>query len=214
MNNFLVFIGGWSRDKSSYFKLIKSKPEDLEFHFITPKAIDLKDIRSSLGDFLKQNKIEKADIVGHSVGGAVAMEFTADSPSKVKRLLLIDSEGVPGSEKFQELFVNFAKTQVKHGHRKITENAKSVLRLFKSPVSGLRFARHAQYSDIREKLKKIDTPTLILWGEKDTLTPLWQGEIIKGGIRGSKLVVLKNMDHDWPLHKPELFWENYIRRLM
>lgn len=210
MRNTLVFIGGWSRDESSYTKLIKTKPIDLDFHFISPKAIDLQDIGRSLNYFLMQNKIEKADFVGHSVGGAIAMEFAASYPDKIRRLYLIDSEGVPGSEKFQQLFVNFAKTQIKHGHHKITENAKSVLQLFKSPVTSLRFAKHAHYSDLRDKLEKIEVPTLILWGEKDTLTPLWQGEIIKSGIKNSKLVILRNMEHDWPLHSPQLFWKNYI----
>lgn len=209
MKRSIVFIGGWSRDKNSYSKLINLKPDDLDFHYVSPRLIDLKNIKSSLDDFLKQNNIEMADFVGHSVGGAVAMEYAADSPARVKTLLLIDSEGVPGSEKFQELFVNFTKTQIKHGHKKITTNAKSILNLFKSPVGGLRFAKHAHYSDIRTKLTRIKVPTLILWGEKDTLTPLWQGEIIKSGIKKSKLVILEDMDHDWPLHNPQLFWENY-----
>lgn len=210
MKSPLVFIGGWSRDKGSYTKLIKTKPDDLDFYFISPKAIDLQDIGRSLNYFLMQNKIENADFAGHSVGGAIAMEFAAEYPAKIKKLYLIDSEGVPGSEKFQQLFVNFAKTQIKHGHHKITENAKSVLRLFKSPLRGLRFAKHAHYSDLRDKLKKINVDTLILWGEKDALTPLWQGEIINKDIKNSKLVVFKNMDHDWPLHSPQYFWKNYV----
>jgi pimeloyl-ACP methyl ester carboxylesterase len=56
--------------------------------------------------------------------------------------------------------------------------------------------------DFTNDLSKIKTPTLIVWGAKDTQTPLWQGELMNMKIKDSKLAVIDNGDHysflrDW-----------------
>lgn len=48
------------------------------------------DLRSDLEEFFKQHNIEKATLLGHSMGGKVAMWFAADFPEKVEKLVIAD----------------------------------------------------------------------------------------------------------------------------
>jgi pimeloyl-ACP methyl ester carboxylesterase len=44
-------------------------------------------------------------------------------------------------------------------------------------------------------LKNLDNQTLILWGEKDAQTPLWQSKIIDSKLKNSKLIIIENARH-------------------
>ena len=48
------------------------------------------DLRDDLLEFFEQHKIEKATLLGHSMGGKVAMWFAADFPEKVEKLVIAD----------------------------------------------------------------------------------------------------------------------------
>lgn len=48
------------------------------------------DLKNDLNEFFEQHKIEKAILLGHSMGGKVAMWFAADFPEKVEKLVIAD----------------------------------------------------------------------------------------------------------------------------
>jgi len=48
------------------------------------------DMRDDLADFFKKHNIEKATLLGHSMGGKVAMWFAVDYPEKVEKLVIAD----------------------------------------------------------------------------------------------------------------------------
>ena len=48
------------------------------------------DLRNDLLEFFEQHKIEKATLLGHSMGGKVAIWFAADFPEKVEKLVIAD----------------------------------------------------------------------------------------------------------------------------
>ena len=48
------------------------------------------DLRDDLVEFFEQHKIEKATLLGHSMGGKIAMWFAADFPEKVEKLVIAD----------------------------------------------------------------------------------------------------------------------------
>ena len=48
------------------------------------------DMRSDLADFFERHRIEKATLLGHSMGGKTAMWFAADFPEKVDKLVIAD----------------------------------------------------------------------------------------------------------------------------
>ncbi len=48
------------------------------------------DMRNDLAEFFEQQKIEKATLLGHSMGGKAAMWFAADYPEKIEKLVIAD----------------------------------------------------------------------------------------------------------------------------
>jgi pimeloyl-ACP methyl ester carboxylesterase len=50
-------------------------------------------------------------------------------------------------------------------------------------------------SDYKDRLHKINVPTLLLWGEKDTATPISDAQFMKDKIKDSGLVTVKNGGH-------------------
>jgi pimeloyl-ACP methyl ester carboxylesterase len=52
---------------------------------------------------------------------------------------------------------------------------------------------------------RLAMPTLLIWGDKDTVTPLWQGEKLKKIISNSSLVVLKGLGHIPQIEDPDQF---------
>jgi len=51
----------------------------------------------------------------------------------------------------------------------------------------------------------IKSPTLIVWGENDKITPLDEGKLIARTIPGAKIEIIKNTGHFPFLEKPEEF---------
>ncbi len=171
--------------------------------------ININNPAESIKKICNDSDFKKVSVVGHSIGGFFAIKFAASFPESVDRLFLIDSEGVYEKEKIESLFINFARTHLKHGKAKALNNIKSVYNLLKNPLFMIRLVRLAHLGDLTGDLFKISAKTTIIWGREDRLTPVWQGEIMNKFLRNSKLIVLAGMDHDWILHKPQLFWENY-----
>lgn len=55
------------------------------------------------------------------------------------------------------------------------------------------------------QLENIRVPTLIVWGDKDSIIPLQQGELLHQKVAGSKMIVLRDARHPCYLDRPEEF---------
>lgn len=191
----LVIFGGWGRNEKSYQGLINNALEGWKIYYI------------SNPEFIPNKRFY---LLGHSLGGVLALEFACHHLDMVEKLFLVDSEGIYGHESLPQVLRNFLKTHTLQGKKKAGENLKAIYRILRRPVFHFKLAHFAHHANMEEEAKAIKVPTIILWGEKDHLTPLWQGEKLHGLIKGSKLVVLKDMYHDWILLHPELFWQNIV----
>lgn len=212
MSETLVILGGWGRSQRSYIRLINSTPPGWKVYFVAHQELmhvsSTHKLNENILRFLQKHNLTKVNLFGHSVGGALALEFTYHNPEKIKRLFLIDSEGIFGNETIFEATINFLKSHVPYARKKTAENIRALYRIFRRPMMHASLAKHAHLADLQEEAKKIKVPTIILWGEKDYLTPVWQGEKLHELIPNSKLIVLKNLDHDWILHNPDRFWRS------
>ena len=60
-------------------------------------------------------------------------------------------------------------------------------------------------ADHGELLSRIQAPTLLIWGEQDTVTPLSEGRTIQSAIAGAKLEVIPAVGHLCYLERPHEF---------
>ncbi|MGK0413849.1 MAG: pimeloyl-ACP methyl ester carboxylesterase [Polaribacter sp.] len=175
-----------------------------------------------LYQFLEKIKVDKFHLAGNSLGGNIAWNYTAEHPEKIEKLILIDASGLP-TNKEQPAIFKMAKTPVLSSlflyvtpKFFIKKNMKEVYgddhKITDSLITryhkmALRVGNRQAFIDRAkidfklgtksnlEKLKSIQTPTLLVWGAKDTWIPLDNGKRMDEALPNSKLVVLENSGH-------------------
>lgn len=175
-----------------------------------------------LDQFCKQLKIERATLVGNSMGGWIAAAFTAAFPDRVDKLVLVDAAGyTPPKDLDTRVF--FALNPTTREAMKVLTAKVFYNKAFQTDAAidtaiAARLAagdgftiKSITESIIRgedfldDTVKTIKRPTLIVWGREDGLTPLADGERFQKDIVGSKLVVIDQCAHVPNLEKPGEF---------
>jgi pimeloyl-ACP methyl ester carboxylesterase len=167
--------------------------------------------------------LDRANIVGHSMGGWLATLFAYESPERVNKLVLVAAGGTatrplqsmvefkpPTDEVIREqVGKRLASIEIDaepivesyvervHDPEKVEAYSK-VMKHMSAPLT------RQQYNTLR-RLPHIKAPTLVLWGRNDQTNDVSLGEQIHAGIKGSKLVVLEETGHMLPQERPNEF---------
>ena len=175
-----------------------------------------------LHSFLEKLQLKKFHIAGNSLGGNIAWNYTADYPENVEKLILVDASGLPTNKQPPAIF-KMAKTpllktlflyvtpkilikkyieEVYADDSKITDALvdryhKMVLRVGNRKAFIDRAKTDFGLDSIVNinKLKSIQTPTLLIWGAQDFWIPLGNGIRMDRILVNSKLEVLENSGH-------------------
>lgn len=210
MTKEIVLLGGWSRDRESYTAVRDTAPKGIEIQIISHIDLPLSsltttdEINQLIAQYIGNRKII---LVGHSLGAGLALEFVVAHPEKVAKLVLIDAEGIPNGINAISLIPQMIINTFQHGKEKAGDNAKKIIKMLLNPRLYLRAGEYAQQMDARNAAVQITCPTLILWGEKDVITPVTEGQVLHALIPKAKFVLLPGMDHDWLVHNGETFWK-------
>jgi pimeloyl-ACP methyl ester carboxylesterase len=160
-------------------------------------------------------------VVGFSLGGWTAVELAILRPALVKKLVLVDAAGlyVAGAP-MAELFID----DLEEMRRLVFLDPKNPAADLALPRS-LEDARILNWLRAREAtarvgwnpylhnprlpqhLRRIECPTLILWGRHDKLIPVAHGEQYARLIPQARLEVLEDCAHMVPYEQPDLFVE-------
>jgi non-heme chloroperoxidase len=166
--------------------------------------------------------IDRAVIVGHSMGSAVSLRFAVDHPRRVRGLVLIgaaaSARGTPKAREHWDGvlaklgdpvprdFVRALNEEdlVKTIPREVVdtmtdESAKVPVRVWRAVLE----ARWRAEGDYSTELASIRAPTLILWGDRDSRYPRTEQDALLDGIRGSRLVVFEGARHMLHVEEPE-----------
>ena len=175
-----------------------------------------------LNEFLRQLKVEKASLVGESLGGWIAALYVAEIGGSahlipVDRLVLVDAAGLKQDQPIPDL--NPSSLAAMRGVMEAVFydtswlNEDALRRIFtdKLAVRDSYTVRSFLGNPTREKerlddrLASIKTPTLVVWGRQDKLLPVASGERYAAGIAGAKLVSFEKCGHVPPMEKTEEF---------
>lgn len=147
--------------------------------------------------------IESAHLIGHSMGGALALRLAAGAPRRVRRLVLVDAAAVPTSRFLPGYALPFARAL-----RHLAPTFLPVL-AFDAARAGPRTLRRAAADllrqDLREDAAQVRAPTLIVWGAEDTLVPLRVGRLLRAQIPEARLLVLPHAGHVPMYDDPQVF---------
>ncbi len=154
-------------------------------------------------------------LLGHSMGGAIAMTVAVEAPKLLGGLILANSGAKLGvlSEILAGLETDFATTiQTIIAPRELgTAHADTLLEwisnemVLTDPSVGLGDFLACSRFDIRAKLKNISVPSLIVSGDQDNLTPAKWGAYLSENISDSELAVIQGTGHLTMLERPEAF---------
>ena len=189
----------------------------------------IKNMALKILEVLEEKKIEKFNLMGHSMGGMIAQEMTKIAGSRVNKLICFATGSIgeiPG--RFET--IDETREKLKKDGTKITfsrvpkkwfvkgDQAKNYY-LCKSAVKNvtLETADNAliamkNWTGI-DNLKNIKNDTLIIWGNKDTSYNFSQVEILNKNIKNSSLEVFKNCAHNVHLEKTDEF-NNLIKNFI
>jgi len=162
--------------------------------------------------FMDKLKLPRADLFGHSHGGRTAAYIAATTPEHTGRLILCGAAGLherlsTGARlrrSWRRVLLRTAHRAAAHGllglGTKGPERARQLSERYASAgyraAGAMRptFARVVA-DDLEPLLPRITAPTLLLWGDRDTETPLDLGRRSAQLIRGSRLVVFPGAGH-------------------
>lgn len=206
----IFVIHGWSYAPEKW-QPVADKLGELGFDVKILKVPGLDttlEIPWNLDDYVKWLKRELGGeqnvvLIGHSNGGRIALKFTAENPSEIGELILVDSAGIMtrglGITSKRKIFKILAKVG-----KLISSSEKLRKLLYKiaresdyekaSPVMRQTMANLISV-DLEPVLAKISVPTLIIWGENDMATPLKDGKLMHDKISKSKFEIISGAGH-------------------
>lgn len=163
----------------------------------------LAEAASWLSAWMEAVGLERAHLVGHSMGGYVSIKLAAQRPETVDRLVLVTPAGVPAERSMLGHLVPLALAARYATPRFLPVLAYDALRM--GPVTLWRAARDLLTEDVREDLRKIEALTLLVWGKNDPLIPPSVGNLLREEISRSRLLVLEGAGHVPMFDRPREF---------
>lgn len=181
-----------------------------------PQAWDVPRYAQFVLAYIQSLDIDKINLVGHSFGGRISIFLSAEYPEVVRKLVLVDSAGVKPAPTTNMKIYAFSR-QVIFGLLQLP-----VLKRFEPPVrqwfrqkfgstdylnAGALEAtfKLVIHQDLVPFARRIQAPTLLIWGQLDMDTPVSDAKILEDAIPDAGLVVFEGAGHYSYLDRPTDF---------
>ncbi len=175
---------------------------------------------------LRELGIERAHVLGISMGGMIAQELTLNHPQMVQGLVLgcttcgfvhgvppqaevLTGGGEPANVSPQDRIRRFLLATITEGFMGRADQAfwRWLTAMWLAAPTPLEtISRHfaaMQAFDAYERLSQIEAPTLIIHGDKDILVPVENAEVLRQRIEGSQVQIVPGVAHMFFWEKPE-----------
>ncbi len=181
-------------------------------------AVDtMSDLAMFYLDVLDQMGLEQVHVVGHSMGGWLALEIAVRNSHRLASLTLVDSAGihVQGVDK-GDLFIctpeeglalmnhDLEAARVRHQAMVAEADPRMVYRN-RVTTAKLCWQPRLFNPSLARWLHRVRLPTLLLWGENDQVLPPAYGEALSRAIAGSRLLTVPSCGHMLPFEQPDRF---------
>lgn len=216
----IIFLHGWPDSSYSFSRVLPLLPKG--YGSVVPdqrgfgdserpaQGYGIPDMAADAVALMDALSIPRASLVGHSFGTFVARCVALTAPKRVDRLVLIGSGWTAANPVITEVqaslrdladpvpteFVREFQAGTIHGpvpasffEGLIAESLKLPARLWREVLDGL-----IEYDD-RQDLRRISSPTLLLWGEKDALFPRADQDRLQAAIPGATLKIYPDIGH-------------------
>jgi len=232
----LVILHGWNLSAAKFIPLSRELKK-LGYRIYVPdlpgfgknqkveKPLNLSDYAIFVEAYLKKHKISKAVIIGHSFGGRIALKMAAAKNGNLVALVLT---GTPGFLPLPKIKVLFFMLLAKIGGlffslpiinrldrimRKILYRTAGASDFYHTKENMRQTFKNIVREELSPYLKKINTPTLLLWGRDDGIVPLSVAFRMSKTISRAQLQIINEAKHGVPWTHPEEFSRHLDRFL-
>jgi pimeloyl-ACP methyl ester carboxylesterase len=175
-----------------------------------------------LEKFIQRIKLNHLFIIGSSLGGHIAVEFTLKNRKMVDKLILISPAGslpksfkgtrelkryirivnARSSEEISRILISMDNSMVNRSYAESMYERLSLPGAKQAFISALKGSARAQRYN--NQLEKIDTSMLLIWGKKDRMIPLkFIRPFMEHG--NSRIIIIENCGHRPHVENPRLF---------
>lgn len=168
-----------------------------------------------LDDLVRQLGLDKPMLLGHSFGGRVAIHYAASHSTD--KIILVDAAGVKPRRRLK-YYAKVYSFKIGKWLTKMTMSREEAEARIDEQRKKRGSADYANSSprmraimskvvneDLRHLMPKIQAPTLLIWGENDTATPMRDARIMERLIPGAALVSFRACGHYSFLDNPLQF---------
>lgn len=182
------------------------------------KEAGLDGLRSFLEEFVEFKHLDKMIIMGNSLGGHIALMYTLENEDKVSHLILTGSSGLfedsmggsypkRGNYDYVRERVAYTFYDPNVATKELVDEVFETTRSIPKCMRIVAIAKSAQRNNLASEIKKINVPTLLVWGLNDTITPPMVAHEFNRLIPNSELHFIDKCCHAPMMEHPEKFNE-------
>ncbi len=173
-------------------------------------------LRNFVQNFVKFKNLQDLTLLGNSLGGHVALEYTLTNPEQVKRLVLTGSSGLfedsmggsfpkRGSYSYVEERVAYTFYDPATATKELIDEVFNITNSNSKCLRIIAIAKSAQRHNMAKDVTRIQVPTLLIWGLNDTITPPPVAHEFNRLIKNSELHFIDQCGHAPMMEHPEEF---------
>ena len=174
-----------------------------------------------LKEFISHKKLDKVILLGNSLGGHIGLLYTKQYPKNVKALVITGSSGLYESAMGESYPKrgdrNYIKTKTENvfydpaiATKELVDEVFETVNDRVKLIRTLAIAKSAIRHNMGKDLPKMNTPTCIIWGENDSVTPPEVGAEFHEKLPDSDLFWIKKCGHAAMMEHPDTFNEILI----
>lgn len=170
-----------------------------------PYPYSLDDYIDEVNEYMYAKGLKKPSVIAHSFGARIAIKAASVNEDLFSKLVLTGAAGLKPKLTFKKA----VKRTVYSALKKFVPKEK-LSRLFSADYNALNAVMKESFKKIvsehlDDRLKYINNPTLLVFGEQDKETPLYMAKRLNAGIKESRLLVIHSAGHFCFIDKPNKF---------
>jgi pimeloyl-ACP methyl ester carboxylesterase len=182
------------------------------------KEAGLEGLRKFVEDFIAFKNLDNLILMGNSLGGHVALLYTLKNAERVEKLILTGSSGLfedsmggsypkRGNYDYIRERVAYTFYDPNVATKDLVDEVFETTRSIPKCMRIVAIAKSAQRHNMAEEITNIQTPTLLVWGLNDTITPPIVAHEFNRLIPNSRLKFIDRCSHAPMMEHPDKFNE-------
>jgi pimeloyl-ACP methyl ester carboxylesterase len=211
-------LSNWEGVLNHYSKQYRVIIPMLPIYEMPVRTAGIKTLTEFIERFVNFKKLSNMTILGNSLGGHLALMYTLRNEQNVKHLILTGSSGLfensmgasypkRGTYEFIKTKVEYTFYDPKVAGKELIDEIFEVTRNIPKCLNIVAIAKSAQRHNMATDITRIKTPTLLIWGLNDTITPPMVGYDFNRLIPNSTLRFIDKCCHAPMMEHPNKFNE-------